>query len=160
MKADLLFDGQVVTWQGHVVFKATSGLPELQFPHHQCVRDGGPIPEGLYTFRLKVDSRPASDDGTDACKLVPSRKVQKIPRGDAAVSASLIGCTGVFIACDLNLPTIPREGSAALAGPVVTFTTRRKGIAMAASKSRSHFSTCSGITQPRSGSNVAATVTT
>src|SRR5256885_13202364 len=42
------FDGQKLTWNGSGSFKATTGLPGFQMPENQCIKDSGPIPEGVY----------------------------------------------------------------------------------------------------------------
>jgi len=91
-KADMLYDGHKVTWQGNGVFKATSGLPGYQARHLQCMSDRGPIPEGLYSVSLKEDRKPAIDDGTHMCQLAPSQLFQSIPRGEAAG-----GCEDVWV---------------------------------------------------------------
>jgi len=45
---DMFYYGQQLTWTGHGVFKASSGLPGFQKPREQCLPDKGPIPEGTY----------------------------------------------------------------------------------------------------------------
>lgn len=54
MAVRLTFDGQKLTWPGIGIFKATTGLPDLQWPDKQCVPDAA-IPEGiincLFSFR-------------------------------------------------------------------------------------------------------------
>jgi hypothetical protein len=81
---DLIYDGQKLVWNGHGQFKATSGMVAFQMPIYQCNPDAGPIPEGLYSLQLKEDTRPARNDGTDSCTLVPSTLIQRIPRGNEA----------------------------------------------------------------------------
>ncbi|EJF0115979.1 DUF2778 domain-containing protein, partial [Salmonella enterica] len=44
MAVRLTFDGQKLTWPGIGIFKATTGLPDLQWPDKQCVPDAA-IPE-------------------------------------------------------------------------------------------------------------------
>lgn len=46
MAVRLTFDGQKLTWPGIGIFKATTGLPDLQWPDKQCVPDAA-IPEGI-----------------------------------------------------------------------------------------------------------------
>lgn len=80
---DMEFDGQTLTWHGSGRFRATTGLPEHQFPQYQCVKDAGPVPEGLYkVFVNSLGS--ARDDGTGFCNLSPGWGIQTIPRGAAA----------------------------------------------------------------------------
>lgn len=81
MTPDLVYDGQIVTWNGHGAYKATSGLEGFQMPRQQCVANKGPVPTGLYTFALVEDKKLAQDDGTGICQLKPSPKIQRIPRG-------------------------------------------------------------------------------
>lgn len=78
--ADMEFDGQVLRWRGTGKFRATTGLPEYQHPTHQCVKDKGPVPEGLYKVFI-ADRGIAKDDGTGFCNLAPAWGVQTIPRG-------------------------------------------------------------------------------
>jgi hypothetical protein len=85
MVVDMEFDGQILNWNGAGRFKATSGLPGYQMPDKQCVKDNGPIPEGLYKVLVK-DRGVARDDGTGQCNLSPGWGVQTIPRGAAAGS--------------------------------------------------------------------------
>ncbi|NHZ42533.1 tlde1 domain-containing protein [Massilia aquatica] len=85
MVVDMEFDGQVLTWNGSGRFKATSGLPDNQVPKDQCVKDKGPVPEGVYKV-LFTDRGAAQDDGTGKCALIPGWGVQTIPRGAQAGS--------------------------------------------------------------------------
>ena len=84
MNVDMRYDGHKVTWRGHGEFNATSGLPGYQVRHNQCLREQGPIPEGVYTIDVRDDLRRARDDGTHQCQLKWSPVIQSIPRGDAA----------------------------------------------------------------------------
>ena len=84
MHPDLTYDGQRLHWNGHGTFAATSGLPDFQLPKFQCFPDAGPVPEGFYTLSLKEDPKPARDDGTDSCRLIPAQRVQTIPRRESA----------------------------------------------------------------------------
>ncbi|MFC4483141.1 tlde1 domain-containing protein [Cupriavidus campinensis] len=77
---DMKFDGQVLSWIGSGTFKATTGLAGHQHPNNQCVKDSGPIPEGMYKV-LVTDLGVAKDDGTGQCNLSPGWGVQRIPRG-------------------------------------------------------------------------------
>jgi hypothetical protein len=81
---DMNYDGQVLDWRHRGTFRATSGLPGRQSPELQCVPEAGPLPEGLYALGLEVDRKPARDDGHGDCRLIPSPKLQTIPRGAAA----------------------------------------------------------------------------
>lgn len=85
MLADMEFDGQLLTWNGSGRFKATTGLPGYQLPKDQCVKNGGPIPAGLYKV-LVADLGAAKDDGTGFCNLAPGWGIQTIPRGANAGS--------------------------------------------------------------------------
>ena len=51
---DLLYIGQSVIWVGKHTYPATSGLPGYQNAANQGIVDHGPIPEGLYSFPLKM----------------------------------------------------------------------------------------------------------
>lgn len=82
MTFDMIYDGQVLTWQGRGKFKASSGLPNLQKPEVQCIPDAA-IPEGLYKIFL-ADQGTAQDDGRGLCNLKPAWGIQKLPRGPAA----------------------------------------------------------------------------
>lgn len=84
MKIDMRYDGRMLTWNGHGTFKATSGLPDYQYPSFQCYAGKGPIPEGTYSITLREDTHPARNDGTDTCMLAPSSRLQTIPRGTDA----------------------------------------------------------------------------
>lgn len=85
MIPDMEFDGQKLTWNGSGSFKATTGLPGFQMPENQCIKDSGPIPEGMYKV-LVTDRGAAKDDGAGRCNLSPGWGVQTIPRGAAAGS--------------------------------------------------------------------------
>jgi hypothetical protein len=82
--ADLLYDGQLLTWTGHGTYRASSGMPGFQMPREQCVANKGPIPSGLYSLALVEDKKLAQDDGTGICQLRASPKIQRIPRGPYA----------------------------------------------------------------------------
>jgi hypothetical protein len=81
--SDLLFDGQVLFWNGKGRFKATSGLPGFQMPAYQCVVEKGPTPEGFYAVHL-LERGVAPTASEEYCRLKPSRGLQSIPRGSAA----------------------------------------------------------------------------
>jgi len=51
---DLLYSGTTMVWVGKFAYPATSGLPGYQNATFQAVRDHGPVPEGLYSFPLKM----------------------------------------------------------------------------------------------------------
>lgn len=88
MIVDMEFDGQVLTWNGSGKFKATTGLPGYQFPKNHCLKDSGPIPEGVYRV-LVTDRGAAKDDGTGQCNLSPGWGIQTIPRGADAGSCEV-----------------------------------------------------------------------
>ena len=50
----MLYNGTVLEWYGFGTFRATSGLPGHQNAAEQAHPDEGPIPEGLYSFPLKL----------------------------------------------------------------------------------------------------------
>ena len=52
-------------------------------PGEQCVRDAGPVPEGVYKVYIS-DHGIAKDDGRGICALKPSWGIQEIPRGAKA----------------------------------------------------------------------------
>ena len=54
IKEDMLYNGTVLEWYGFGTFRATSGLPGHQNAAEQAHPDEGPIPEGLYSFPLKL----------------------------------------------------------------------------------------------------------
>lgn len=82
---DLFYNGTQLTWSGHGVFKATSGMTGYQLPELQCTPERGPVPEGHYYVPLIVGGK-AEDDGSGICQLKPSWQLQKIPRGaDAGI---------------------------------------------------------------------------
>ena len=78
---DMVYDRQVLTWNGHGAYKASSGMIGFQKPRERCVADRGPIPTGVYSFALVEDKKLAQDDGTGICQLRASPKIQRIPRG-------------------------------------------------------------------------------
>ncbi|MCY2966691.1 MAG: DUF2778 domain-containing protein [Planctomycetota bacterium] len=53
-REDMLFNGTRLEWYGHGSFRATSGLPGHQNASQQSHSDEGPIPEGLYSFQVKL----------------------------------------------------------------------------------------------------------
>ena len=70
MLAHMEFDGQRLIWNG-IRFKATTGFKGFQHPKHQCTREYGPIPEGLYKVFL-WEKGVAKDDGSKKCNLAPA----------------------------------------------------------------------------------------
>jgi hypothetical protein len=83
MQYDLQYDGQTLTWRGVGFFRATSGFPGYQMRAKMCLKDRGPLPEGLYTVHL-TDKGLAKDDGGGNCNLRDARGLQTIPRGAQA----------------------------------------------------------------------------
>ncbi|AZZ94916.1 DUF2778 domain-containing protein [Hahella sp. KA22] len=90
----LLYDGKQLHWKdpgdggAPESYKATSGMnhPSIgnfQSTAHVCIEEHGPVPPGIYTLKLWMDSSPASID-PKTCALQPSWKIQSIPRGAAA----------------------------------------------------------------------------
>lgn len=64
MAVRLTFDGQKLTWPGIGIFKATTGLPDLQWPDKQCVPDAA-IPEGNYKLFIQFQGEaPIRNAGT------------------------------------------------------------------------------------------------
>ncbi|ECA7916172.1 DUF2778 domain-containing protein [Salmonella enterica subsp. enterica serovar Chichester] len=82
MAVRLTFDGQKLTWPGIGIFKATTGLPDLQWPDKQCVPDAA-IPEGNYKLFIQFQGEAPIRNATD-CDLGPSWGWSTIPRGQAA----------------------------------------------------------------------------
>jgi hypothetical protein len=87
MLADMVYDGQVLSWNGYK-YKASSGLTDgfladTRYPKYQCVPDKGPIPEGEYKVLLD-DKGMATDDGSGKCNLNSGFGFQTIPRGENA----------------------------------------------------------------------------
>jgi hypothetical protein len=82
---DMTYDGTLLEWTGKGKFKATSGMPGYQVPANQCLPEAGPVPEGVYRIPLlKGSAAEDEDDGTGACRLEPSWRIETIPRGAAA----------------------------------------------------------------------------
>lgn len=82
MTPALQYTGTKITWSQQS-FKATSGMEGYQLASNQCLKDKGPVPEGLYKVYIN-DLGVAQDDGTNTCSLKPAWGTQSIPRGDAA----------------------------------------------------------------------------
>ncbi|EDU8786708.1 pathogenicity island protein [Salmonella enterica subsp. enterica] len=82
MAVRLTFDGQKLTWPGIGIFKATTGLPDLQWPDKQCVPDAA-IPEGNYKLFIQFQGEAPIRNAAD-CDLGPSWGWSTIPRGQAA----------------------------------------------------------------------------
>lgn len=82
MLIDMHFDGQTLTWNS-LKFKATTGMNKYQHPSYQCLKDSGPVPEGIYHI-YNTDLGTAKDDGTGKCNLSPAWGMQTIPRGKDA----------------------------------------------------------------------------
>jgi hypothetical protein len=81
-KTELLFDGQLLTWAGHGHFRATSGLTGHQSPDEECTPEAGPTPQGLYVVPLTAGwARAAKIDPSVACRILPGRGWERIPRG-------------------------------------------------------------------------------
>ncbi|EDH5633251.1 pathogenicity island protein [Salmonella enterica subsp. enterica serovar Claibornei] len=70
MAVKLTFDGQKLTWPGVGVFKATTGLPDLQWPDKQCTPDAA-IPEGNYKLFVQFQGEAPVRDAS-LCDLGPS----------------------------------------------------------------------------------------
>ncbi|ECC2074445.1 DUF2778 domain-containing protein [Salmonella enterica] len=64
------------------IFKATTGLPDLQWPDKQCVPDAA-IPEGNYKLFIQFQGEAPIRNAAD-CDLGPSWGWSTIPRGQAA----------------------------------------------------------------------------
>jgi hypothetical protein len=112
---DLEYDGQQLRWPAmKLSFKATSGITptpptynpdgsvrdpgdptEYRDAKQQCVKDHGPVPEGLYSFSTKEDRRTyARDNGADTCTLAPGSPIQVIPRGGSPTDEPSGGTAG------------------------------------------------------------------
>ena len=58
-------------------------MPNYQYAKFQCVKNNGPVPEGLYYVPLIMGDM-AEDDGSETCRLKPSWRIEEIPRGGLA----------------------------------------------------------------------------
>lgn len=92
MAVRLTFDGQKLTWPGIGIFKATTGLPDLQWPDKQCVPDAA-IPEGNYKLFIQFQGEAPIRNAAD-CDLGPSWGWSTIPRGQAAGTCEIYWGTG------------------------------------------------------------------
>ncbi len=81
MAVRLTFDGQKLTWPGIGIFKATTGLPDLQWPDKQCVPDAA-IPEGNYKLFIQFQGEaPIRNAGRDRERFLSStRKFDRLIR--------------------------------------------------------------------------------
>lgn len=100
---DLEYDGQQLRWPAmKLTFKATSGITasvddptDYRDAKQQCVKDHGPVPEGLYNFSTKEDRRTyARDNGAGTCTLSPASPIQVIPRGGSSSDEPSGGTAG------------------------------------------------------------------
>jgi hypothetical protein len=82
MTVKLTYSGTHIYWS-HKAYKATSGMKDYQLVKNQCLKDKGPVPEGLYKVFIN-DMGEAEDNGANACTLKPAWGIQSIPRGVAA----------------------------------------------------------------------------
>ena len=67
MTPSLTYNGPKVLW-GKRSYKATSGMQGYQLVSNQCLKDKGPVPEGLYKVFIN-DLGLAEDNGTNTCSL-------------------------------------------------------------------------------------------
>ncbi|GAA4359497.1 DUF2778 domain-containing protein [Kangiella marina] len=84
MTPSLTYNGTKVLW-GKRSYKATSGMQGYQLVSDQCLKDKGPVPEGLYKVFIN-DLGLAEDNGTNTCSLKPAWGIQTIPRNELAGS--------------------------------------------------------------------------
>lgn len=82
MTPALKYNGKKIIWS-QKSYKATSGMKGYQLVSNQCLKDKGPVPEGLYKVYIQ-DLGEAQDDETNTCSLKPAWGVQSIPRGTKA----------------------------------------------------------------------------
>jgi hypothetical protein len=91
-ETDLLYDGVTVHWAARKkTYKASSGLPaksgssepDWRESQYYCVKDHGPIPEGLYSLSTVVDPNTYAkvNKDPDVCTVSAGKDIQKIPRG-------------------------------------------------------------------------------
>ena len=91
--ADIVYNGPqlLTTFLGYSKqYNATSGLKyggeNFQNAKFQNLKDKGPIPEGLYSFKLKIDKSKNAAANFATCTILPADSIQRIPRGsDAAI---------------------------------------------------------------------------
>lgn len=88
---DLYYDGVSLSWPARSkTYKATSGLPagdkepDWRDSKYSCVKDHGPVPEGIYSLSTVVDPKTYATGDQDTCVLDPGGQIQKIPRGATA----------------------------------------------------------------------------
>jgi hypothetical protein len=89
---DLQYDGTSLSWPARSrTYKATSGLiadnpgdADPRDAKYSCVKDYGPVPEGIYTLSTVVDPKTYASADYSTCKLDPANDIQKIPRGARA----------------------------------------------------------------------------
>ena len=149
---DLEYDGQQLRWPAvKLTFKATSGITasvddptEYRDAKQQCVKDHGPVPEGLYTFSTKEDRRTyARDNGAGTCTLSPASPIQVIPAADRQAmsrraaqrgAANHTGRIGEPIASGWSRPITPRRRPVMEAAAGFTSTIRPRATRTDASK--------------------------
>jgi hypothetical protein len=92
---DLYYNGTSLSWPARSrTYNATSGLDvgnpqggsDSRDSQYSCVKDFGPVPEGIYTLSTVVDPKTYATADFDQCKLDPGTDIQKIPRGAMAKS--------------------------------------------------------------------------
>lgn len=89
---DILYNGPflIASFSGKTkIYKATSGMVDFQKAEFQSKKDAGPIPAGRYNLLLMEDKSQAKGNFT-TCSLIPSQKLQRIPRGMDAVIPTTI----------------------------------------------------------------------
>lgn len=84
MTPSLKYNGNKVTWT-QKSYKATSCMKGYQLVSNQCLKNKGPVPEGLYKVYIN-DLGIAEDNGNGTCSLKPAWGIQSIPRGEDAGS--------------------------------------------------------------------------
>ncbi len=90
--ADLIYNGPylISTFSNETKkYRASSGMAtgnaNFQRAYFQDIKDAGPIPEGSYKILLLADKNAYAKADYAQCSLIPSVKLQRIPRGINAI---------------------------------------------------------------------------
>jgi hypothetical protein len=89
---DLSYDGVTLHWPARKkTYNASSGLPatpgstepDWRDSQFYCVKDHGPVPEGMYSLSTVVDPNTYAkvNKDPDVCTVYAGKDIQKIPRG-------------------------------------------------------------------------------
>ena len=133
MPIDMEFDGQQLRWKGTCKYRATSGLPDYQVPENQCLKDKGPIPEGLYKV-LVSDRGAAKMMVPDAAICLEDGGSKPFRKEQAPALANPTGQIGGVTGQPWNRQMSKREMPAHRTAAASICTVRPKALAMDASK--------------------------